>query len=223
MNRNVSVRHLLLPLFYFFFLSLATVATTSYWFLRLADNGISKTYAQTEDSLPIKITISAGDDTRIKMNYPGECNNPIANKIDNYFESKNAPLAGEGCNFVYYSDLYGIEPILLAAIAQKESSGGKTTPQFQGKESYNPFGWAVFDNNAVTKAMNAYGYDSWADCIDTVARGISRKADRGLSPEDIVQWYNPGSVRKADGDPKKSAWAVSVRGFMSVIDSFPER
>ena len=54
-----------------------------------------------------------------------------------------------------------------------------------------------------------------------VARGIKVKADnKGLTtePQDVVVWYNPGSVNRAGGDPDLSHWTQSVSTFMSMIE-----
>jgi hypothetical protein len=61
-----------------------------------------------------------------------------AAKIDKYFANNNLPLAGYGKFFVETSDKYNLDWRLLAAIAMRESTGGKN-PCPNG--SKNVFGW----------------------------------------------------------------------------------
>lgn len=61
-----------------------------------------------------------------------------AAKIDQYFANNNLPLAGYGKFFVETSDKYNLDWRLLAAIAMRESTGGKN-PCPNG--SKNVFGW----------------------------------------------------------------------------------
>jgi hypothetical protein len=61
-----------------------------------------------------------------------------AAKIDKYFASYNLPLAGYGKNFVETSDKYNLDWRLLAAIAMRESTGGKFSCPYGSK---NVFGW----------------------------------------------------------------------------------
>ena len=206
-----------MPFFYFFGLSLATIIASTYWLFKIP-GGVAASYAQT-NLQNVEITVSKNEGTFVEFVDTSNCNDPIANKIDAYFESVKAPLAGEGCSFIYHAYQNDMEPLLVPAIAMCESTGGKVTPQFQGKESYNAWGWAVYDNNDTTKQVDGYGCDSWEHCIGRVTRGIARKRDRGLAPEDIVQWYTPASVRKANGDPTLAPWVLCVRSTMGKIDA----
>ena len=65
--------------------------------------------------------------------------------------------------------------------------------------------------------MGSYGCDSWEHCIERVTSGIARKGDRGLEPEDIVQWYTPASVISAGGDPEQASWTKCVKGSIEKI------
>lgn len=149
------------------------------------------------------------------------CQNVEARKINAFFAKRKTPLSGYGCIFLKEATLNNLNPYLLPAIAQKESSGGKTTPQFNGVESYNAWGWAVYDDNETTKKVDGWASESWEIFIGRVARGIKRNADKReltTSPEDVVIWYNPGSVNRAGGDPDLSHWTKSVSTFMEMIE-----
>jgi hypothetical protein len=61
-----------------------------------------------------------------------------AAKIDKYFANNNLPLAGYGKFFVETSDKYNLDWRLLAAIAMRESTGGKNPCPYGSK---NVFGW----------------------------------------------------------------------------------
>jgi len=109
-----------------------------------------------EENLGIDVRLTSQDDDLVNVIYPGGCNSPIANKIDAFFEERGAPLAGEGCNFVYHANENEVEPFLVPAIAWCESNGGIVTPQFGNQESFNAWGWAVYDSNDTTREVDGY-------------------------------------------------------------------
>lgn len=76
--------------------------------------------------------------------------------IDEYFKSKNMPLAGYGKKFVDEADKNNIDWRLLPAISVKESSGGKHMCK------NNPFGWASCRTT----------FASIDEAIETVARNL---------------------------------------------------
>jgi len=71
----------------------------------------------------------------------------------------NSPLAEETDTFIEVCTKYNIDCYLLPSIAGVESTFGKFT--LQG--SHNPFGWGG----------GYLIYNSWEECIEAVARGIS--------------------------------------------------
>jgi hypothetical protein len=64
--------------------------------------------------------------------------NEHAQRINDYFATRNMPLAGYGQLFVEEAEKNGIDWRLLPAIGVKESSGGK----FVCSDGVNAFGWA---------------------------------------------------------------------------------
>ncbi len=201
------------------------ILISAYWLIA-APGQVGQTYAQSEElSVPyIEINLSSTDYADVIATSTESCafGNEKAQKIDNFFANPkiNAPLAGQGCNFVREGQINEIEPNLVAAIAMCESGGGKVTPNFSGISSYNAWGWAVYDSVDTIRSVQGHNCDTWEHCIGRVSRGIaSNSAERnlGVEPEDVVQWYNAGSVERAGGNPENATWVLCVKGFMNKI------
>ena len=229
MQQNLSAKHIILPVIYYFSLSFGLLFVSMYWLVN-GSGEIAKSNAQVEfqeasdfriDLAPIDLESEAVIEKVNPEEITDNCQNVEARKINAFFPKRKTPLAGYGCTFLREAILNDLNPYLLPAIAQKESSGGKTTPQFNGQESYNAWGWAVFDDNQTTKQVGGYASASWEVFIGRVARGIKRNADKReltTSPQDVVIWYNPGSVNRAGGDPDLSHWTKSVSTFIEMIE-----
>lgn len=171
----------------------------------------------TDETSEIDVNLIIDEDISFDLFEDGVVNE-LAHKIDAYFASNNAPLAGYGKHFILEARRNNIDPLIVASIAQCESSGGKVTPQFGNSETYNAWGYGVFDNNLATRAMNAYDMESWENGIALMSRAIKKYYERGLiSPEEIVTRYTPASVRKANGDPTQAPWTLCVSGTMEKI------
>jgi hypothetical protein len=84
---------------------------------------------------------------------------PTAAQIDAYLASKASPMAGQGAAFVASGGRWQLDPRLLVAIAGAESSFGKLTCA-----RHNAWGWGC--------PNNPYQFDSWADGIDAVSKGL---------------------------------------------------
>ncbi|PJC23778.1 hypothetical protein CO058_01730 [candidate division WWE3 bacterium CG_4_9_14_0_2_um_filter_35_11] len=230
MQKTLSAKHIILPVIYYFSLSFGLLFISMYWLVN-GSGEIAKSNAQVEfqeaSDFRINLAPSANEDVIIQEKINPEeitenCQNIEARKINAFFEKRKTPLAGYGCVFLKEALLNDLNPYLLPAIAQAESSGGKTTPKKDnGEESYNAWGWAVYDDKSKTIEVDGYASESWEVFIGRVAGGIKVKADnRGLttSPQDVVVWYNPGSVITAGGDPDLSHWARRVSTFMGMIE-----
>jgi len=216
----------LLPFAYFYVLSIAIIFVGVYLLAKLPDSNSRLTFAQSEDELsssPVQIDLSSAeyDSVMVEQLEAGVdgryCDPKVAGQIEKYFAGFNAPLKDHGCDFVFHATENNIDPYLVAAIGMCESTGGKVTPQFGGQESYNAWGWAVMDSNDTTRALNAYGCDSWEHCIGRVTRGIAKKSSLGLEPSDIVKWYTPASVAKANGVAEEAPWVKCVESTISKI------
>ena len=217
-----------LPFIYYYTLSIAVLLVGVYLLAKLPDTNSRLTFAQSENVVEesqIQIDLSSSTHegtfvTELTVDENGRpCDLKIAKQIDTYFGNINAPLEGNGCDFVFHAKENGLNPYLVAAIGMCESTGGKVTPQFGGQESYNAWGWAVMDSNDTTKEVNGYGCSSWEECIGRVTRGIARKKDKGLDPVDIVKWYTPASVEKANGVAEESPWVKCVSSTISKIQA----
>jgi len=114
-------------------------------------------------------------------------------KLQKYLESKNSPLASQANAFVRISDKYEIDYTLLPAISGIESSFGiHLMPN-----SHNPFGWG---------GGHIY-YDSWEECIESVAKGIANNYPSDI-PEEIGPIYTP---------PNYVKWIAAVKQFQTQI------
>jgi hypothetical protein len=83
-----------------------------------------------------------------------------AAKIDAYYAKYNLPLETHGMSMVLAGEKYGVDPILLAAMAMRETTGGKFAC------NNNPFGWGSckikfqsFDHAIDVVAMNLGGHN----------------------------------------------------------------
>jgi hypothetical protein len=212
-----QIRLFLLPFLYFYLLSFGLVAISSYLLVR----NVSPTKINASNGIDSKIEVklSPQKDIQADATY---CNLENAGKIDKFFRLKKAPLVGHGCDFDVHGQENNVEASMIASIAWCESNGGKITPQFGEKESFNAWGWAVFDSNETTKSVDGYSCDSWEHCIGRVTRGISRNAAKReitSSPEDTVTWYNPGSISRANGVLENSTWLQCVQNTMKMINN----
>ncbi len=110
-----------------------------------------------------------------------------ADAIDSYYKSRGMPLAGYGEKMVIEAEKNDLDWRLLAAIAVRESTGGKFKCQ---KVSYSSFGWGSCKIN----------FDSHDEEIEIVARnlgGNNPKTARyyaGKTVKGILQAYNPPTI-----------------------------
>lgn len=112
-----------------------------------------------------------------------------AAKIDAYFASKDLPFAGHGKKLVEEADKRGIDWTLVAAIAMRESTGGKFACKSEAGKN-NAFGWGSCK----------IGFESIDHSIEKMSEhlaGDNPKTARYYDGKDlkgILQTYNPPSV-----------------------------
>jgi len=117
----------------------------------------------------------------------------------------NCPMKNQGETIVKYADKYNVDPYLIYAIAQQESNCGKKIP----KNSYNPFGFAVF-----TGQEKGAEFNSWEHAIEMEAQLLSSYHKIGLiEPCQIMLRYTPSSFSKG------SPWCKGVNYFINEITS----
>jgi hypothetical protein len=110
-----------------------------------------------------------------------------ADAIDNYFKSREMPLAGMGMKMVEEGIKNNLDWRLLPAIAVRESTGGKFDCI---KVTNNPFGWGSCK----------IGFKSNEEAIETVARNLggnnpnTSKHYADKTVDQILKAYNPPSV-----------------------------
>ena len=224
---GISIHHIYLPFFYLVFLSIVVLVAASY--LLIHPSASNKIYAVSKDGISVRknskfddIKVELAPHSKTKISLLQQTMDQRAIKINKFFASYGSPLSTYGSKFVEEADKNGIDWRLVASIAHCESTGGKVTPQFGNKETYNAWGWAVYDNNATTKKVNRYDMGSWEHGIEVVSSGMKAYYDKGLTtPEKIVTRYTPASVRKGGGDPKNAPWTKCVLYTYDRIDSQP--
>lgn len=125
-----------------------------------------------------------------------------AEAIDTYFRERSMPLEGMGMKMVIEAEKNGLDWRLIAAIAVRESTGGK----FECKRvENNPFGWGSCK----------IGFESNEKAIETVARNLGGNNPNTAHHYDdkttiqILRAYNPPSVV-----PKYAEQVISI---MNVI------
>lgn len=94
----------------------------------------------------------------------------LADTIDEFLRGKGSPLEGYGDSFVWYGELYDVDPRLIVAIAGAESSFGTRVGCRDSKgvfhaNSYNAWNW--FYQGGCPSPMS-----SWDEGIRRVTKGI---------------------------------------------------
>lgn len=110
-----------------------------------------------------------------------------ADAIDTYFKAHDMPLAGMGMKMVKEADANDLDWRLIAAIAVRESTGGKNTCD---RVKFNPFGWGSCK----------IGFKSYDEAIEVVARNLGGNNPKTAQHYDnktvveILHAYNPPTV-----------------------------
>ncbi len=110
-----------------------------------------------------------------------------AGAVDKYFEDRGLPLAGYGMKLVVEAEKNELDWRLVAAIAMRESTGGKFACK---NASNNAFGWGSCK----------IGFKTINDAIETVARNLGGNNPKTAHHYDnktttqILRAYNPPSV-----------------------------
>lgn len=112
-----------------------------------------------------------------------------AERIDAYFASRDLPLAGHGKTFVAAADKNDLDWRLVAAIAMRETTGGKFMCK-NPKAPNNPFGWGSCK----------FGFETLDKAIESVTLNLAGNNPKtehhygGKEVKAILQTYNPPSV-----------------------------
>lgn len=121
-----------------------------------------------------------------------------AKAIDAYFEKRGMPLSGTGMKMVEEAEKNGLDWRLVAAIAVRESTGGKFACK---RVPYNPFGWGSC----------RIGFKSNDHAIEMVAKNLGgNNPNTAYHYEDkdvigILRAYNPPSIV-----PKYAEQVISI-------------
>ncbi len=111
-----------------------------------------------------------------------------ARAIDSYFEARNMPLKGFGAKMVEEAHKNDLDYRLIAAIAVRESTGGK---QACKRVKFNPFGWGSC----------RIGFKSYDDAITILAKNLggnnpntARYYGGSKTIREVLEKYNPPSI-----------------------------
>lgn len=215
MDRKNYKNFIVLPYLYFTFLSTGMILACGY--LISTTKGPIKSYAsELKENDAIKVNISKDVDLNIELTEK-KTTDLRAKKIDQYFANKKSPLSGYGEVFVREADKNQIDWRLLAAIAMKESGGGKSKT---ANETNNLFGWG-FNDDPSKNDPAIHNHDSYEHGITLVSQKLRESYyDKGLKTVDeIVTKYTPASVRAAGGVAENSTWSINVKQFMEAINN----
>lgn len=134
---------------------------------------------------------------------------PTAAELDAYLASKGSPMTGQGSAFISSGGRWQVDPRLLVAIAGAESSFGQITCA-----PFNAWGWGC--------PNGPYRFQSWADGIDTVMKGLRTGylAEGRTSVAQIHQKYAPVG---AANDPTglNNHWTINVSRFIVEMGGDP--
>ena len=121
-------------------------------------------------------------------------------KLENFFAFYDSPFGEKEIEaFLSAADQNQLDWRLLPAITGMESTFG----QFLPKNSFNPFGWGIYDNK-ITR------FKSYQEAIQTVAEGIGQKYPKEI-PQ-IAYIYCP---------PNANLWTNQVTFYMDKIEKTP--
>lgn len=112
------------------------------------------------------------------------------------FILKDTKLKGLGKNFLQAQEKYGVNALFMIAIAQKESTWGKSTPE---KNLYNFAGLGIKN------------IKSFADCVDKLAQTLSGKNYFQAQPSKKT----PSKIAPTYCPPKAAEWSRDVTKFMN--------
>lgn len=112
-------------------------------------------------------------------------------KIRAFFSQWEEPLpaAEYAEDFVFYADLYDVDPYLVAAIAFNESTGFKYTC------GYNAFGWAIYPGKGCQNQFTSFSH---AIQVITYNLGGHNPATAHFyadkTTQEIINTYNPPRI-----------------------------
>lgn len=127
-------------------------------------------------------------------------------RINQFFEKYDCPIAGNGNAFVSEADKNNIPFWIVPSIAFQESSCGKKTPTINGAESYNAWGWGVYDDKIKM-------FEDWEHGIKVVSKYLADTFySKGITdPCEIMKIYTP---------PSRGSWCEGVEFFREEIENY---
>lgn len=132
-----------------------------------------------------------------------------AARIDAYLMTKASPMVGQGAAFIASGGAWKIDPRLLVAISGAESNFGQITCA-----PFNAWGYGC--------PNGPYRFTSWADGIDTVAKGLrTNYLSEGRTSVALINLkYAPiGAANDPTG--LNNNWTINVSKFLTELGGDP--
>lgn len=127
-----------------------------------------------------------------------------AKNIDTYFANHDMPLEGTGMKMVIEAEKNNIDPYLIAAIAVRESTGGKHQCKSQASlGKVNPFGWGGCK----------LGFESYDAAIETVARNLG-----GNNPKTAHHYGDKSTIEKLEAYNPRTVVARYPEQVMDIMN-----
>ncbi|MBP6855192.1 MAG: glucosaminidase domain-containing protein [Candidatus Pacebacteria bacterium] len=127
-----------------------------------------------------------------------------AKNIDTYFANHDMPLEGTGMKMVIEAEKNNIDPYLIAAIAVRESTGGKHQCKSQASlGKVNPFGWGGCK----------LGFTSYDAAIETVARNLG-----GNNPKTAHHYGDKSTIEKLEAYNPRTVVARYPEQVMDIMN-----
>ncbi|MEI7603546.1 MAG: hypothetical protein WCJ19_00830 [bacterium] len=126
--------------------------------------------------------------------------------LKKFLDSQKSPLAEVSSEIVTNADKYGVDYTLLVSISGIESGFCRVTTMRMDNpdlESHNCWGWGKNGNRF-------WEFNSWAEGVQRVTRGISEVYGNNPTPEEMQDMY----CHSCRGDDR---WKSGVRDYMNDI------
>ena len=116
----------------------------------------------------------------------------------------DSPLVPFAASFIEIANKYNLDWKLVAAISGVESTFGREIPF----ESFNGWGWGIYDNNVIR-------FSSWEEGIETVSEGLKTNYIDKWGTKDV---YEIGRFYAAS-----PTWAQRVDYLMNKIEEYKDK
>ena len=148
---------------------------------------------------------TTGSNSSIKSKTNIQTVDPRIIAMNKFLINYNSPMASYAESFIVEADKYGLDWRLVASISGVESAFGNITPT----DTNNGWGWRGGPGGDWSQ------FETWADGIAEVTRGLGEGYGIHMTPFDIEPIYCPPCGRNPE-----HAWANGVTRFMNQLDYY---